>query len=40
MLINDCKNTWLLYSFDFYVDWIDERAVQLEYDAEAIGPDL
>ena len=35
-----CKNTWLLYNFEFYVDWIDKRAVQLEYGVEAIGPDF
>ena len=22
-----CKNTWLLYNFEFYADWIDKRAV-------------
>ena len=35
-----CKNTWLLYNFEFYVDCIDERAGQLEYGVEAIGPDF
>ena len=35
-----CKNTWLLYNFEFYVDCIDERAGQLEYGVEAIGPNF
>ena len=34
-----CKNTWLLYNFEFYADWIDKQSV-LEYGVEAIGPDF